>query len=432
MKSKSGTPTVPPGFKPSPIGPIPEDWEVVKLEHLASKITDGTHKTPKYVETGIPFLSTENLKPFSRYFDFSSYRRFISQEEHRVLIRRCNPEKGDLLIAKCGTIGRTQLIRTDMEFSIFVGLALIKLKKDSNSIIPDFLEQLFNWDFYRTFMEAKSPGSTRKTLTLEAISNLPIPLPPLPEQKRIAGVLRTVDEAIEKVEEEIEHTERLKRGLMQCLLTRGIGHARFKDTPLGKIPEDWEVVRLGDIGVIVTGKTPSTKIQKFWNGEIMFVTPTDYRGRKYINDTERYITKEGAAQAVLIPPNSVLVVCIASIGEIAINSDYCVTNQQINSIIPGDKVDTEFLYYVLKFRSKILKLWAGITTTPIVKKSLFEKFQIPLPPLPEQKKIAEILMTVDRKLELLRQKRDHMERLKKGLMNDLLTGRRRLRVSNAS
>ncbi len=117
-------------FKDTEIGRVPEDWEVVELGEVCKKITDGTHKTPKYVDKGgIPFISTQNIVPFRPGFDFSQYKKYISLEEHRELIKRCKPEKGDILISKCGTIGRTKLIDVDYEFSIFVGLALLKLKK---------------------------------------------------------------------------------------------------------------------------------------------------------------------------------------------------------------------------------------------------------------------------------------------------------------
>ncbi len=108
---------------------LPDNWKVVRLGRVAEKITDGTHRTPKYVEKGIPFISTANLVPYSHDFDFTNYKKFITPEEHEQLIKRAKPEKGDLLVSKCGTIGITQLVRTDMEFSIFVGLALIKLRK---------------------------------------------------------------------------------------------------------------------------------------------------------------------------------------------------------------------------------------------------------------------------------------------------------------
>ncbi len=411
-------------FKPSPLGPIPEDWEVVRLGEVASEIYYGI--TAKAVEhhTSLKILRTTDINNFSA--DWNSLPN-CEITEKRTDLRRYLVRKNDILIARAGTVGVSVLSDKDFDNVVF-GSYLIKVNL-SEKVDPKFFHYFLQSKYYWHHL-LKAQGSTLKNVNLPILKSLLIPLPPLPEQKRIAEVLRTVDEAILKVEQEIEHTERLKRGLMQHLLSRGIGHTRFKDSPIGKIPEEWDVVRVKDIGTVITGKTPSTKNDEFWNGDIMFVTPTDYKGKKYIEATERYVTKKGASQSTLIPPKSVLVVCIGSIGEIAINTKSCVTNQQINSIIPSEKIDSEFLYYTLKFKAKILKLWAGTTTTPIIKKSLFEKFTIPLPPLPEQKKIAEILMTVDRKLELLRQKKVHLERIKKGLMNDLLTGRRRLKVVN--
>ncbi|MEM2423932.1 MAG: restriction endonuclease subunit S, partial [Candidatus Bathyarchaeia archaeon] len=234
-------------FKQTPIGEFPFDWQVVKLKDICIQITDGTHKTPTYVDEGIPFISTQNIVPFRKGFDFSEYKKYISSEEHRELIKRCKPEKGDILISKCGTIGRTKLVDVDYEFSIFVGVALLKLKKDLVS--GEYLEQLLNYDPMRVRMEISSPGSTRKTLTINAIENLHIPLPKLEEQYRIAEVLSVVDLAVQRTDMVIAKTERLKKGLMQTLLTRGIGHKEFKDTEIGKIPKTWQIVSLKDVVV---------------------------------------------------------------------------------------------------------------------------------------------------------------------------------------
>ena len=202
----------------------------------------------------------------------------------------------------------------------------------------------------------------------------------------------------------------------------------FKQTEIGIIPKEWEVVKVGEIGEVITGTTPSTKVKQYWGDGYLFVTPTDFSNNKYVYQTERSITPEGVEKARVIPKDSVMVTCIASVGEVAMSSEECITNQQINSIVCNKKTNPHYVYYAMKFRKNVLKRWAGITTSPIVKKSLFEKFPLPLPPLPEQQKIAEILSTVDKRLVLLRNKKEKMERIKKGLMNDLLTGKRRVKV----
>jgi len=205
-------------------------------------------------------------------------------------------------------------------------------------------------------------------------------------------------------------------------------HKEFKDTEIGRIPKEWKVVEVAKLGEVVTGTTPSTKNKKYWeNGEYLFVTPTDFNKKKIIKITERKVSKEGIEKARIISKNSVMVTCIASIGEVALSSHDCITNQQINTIICKEGIDPEFVYYFLLNSKARLKRWAGITTSPIIKKSFFEKFPILLPPISEQQKIAEVLSTTDNKLEFERRRKAKLETVKKGLMNDLLTGKKRVK-----
>ena len=211
-----------------------EAWREVRLGEVAVRITDGTHRTPTYVERGIPFISTNNLVPFSDEFDFSGYRKFITPAEHVELTKRCRPERGDLLISKCGTIGRTQLIRTKLDFSIFVGLALMKL--DTSTVFPAFLEQLLNTDIYRDRMEIAAPGGTRATLTISGLSRLQVRMPmSLTEQLRITETLRTCDEEIDLLTRKLAARQRQKRGLMQRLLTGRVRVTAMLEADLERI-----------------------------------------------------------------------------------------------------------------------------------------------------------------------------------------------------
>ncbi|MCD6100223.1 MAG: restriction endonuclease subunit S [Candidatus Marinimicrobia bacterium] len=198
----------------------------------------------------------------------------------------------------------------------------------------------------------------------------------------------------------------------------------YKQTEIGRIPREWEVVRIKDIGKVFTGKTPSTSKDIYWNGDIPFVTPEDMTGEKYVYRTNRYVSFEGANQSgKILPPNTVLVVCIGStVGKVALTHKKSVTNQQINSVLCKEKVDHDYVYYAISYRSYMLKNYSGVAAVPIVKKSLFEEFKIPLPQkITEQQKIAEILSTVDEAIEKVDEAIAKTERLKKGLMQELLT-----------
>lgn len=195
----------------------------------------------------------------------------------------------------------------------------------------------------------------------------------------------------------------------------------FKLTEIGRIPKEWKSVRIADIGDVITGTTPSTKIDKYWGVGYPFVTPSDFTNAKYVKKTERCVTGHGVDNARLIPKDSVMVTCIASIGEVSLSTTECITNQQINTIICNKDVNPHYIYYAMLYGKIRLKRWAGITTSPIIKKSLFQRFHIPIPPLPEQKKIAEVLSTVDQAIDKVDEAIKKTKRVKKGLMEELLT-----------
>ncbi|RLF81030.1 restriction endonuclease subunit S, partial [Thermococci archaeon] len=237
-----------------------------------------------------------------------------------------------------------------------------------------------------------------------------IPLPPLPEQWGIAQVLSTIDNAIQKSDELIAKIERLKKGLMQELLTKGIGHTKFKMTEIGEIPEDWTIKKLGKIVELKNGARPETVNEGTYpvygaNG-IMGYT------RKYLVDNEFTIVigRVGASGEVHLGKGKIWV------------SDNAIYSESYDKTM----VHMPFLYYLLKFKQ--LSRFATKTTHPIITQTFLKAFQISLPPLEEQQKIAEILSTVDKWLELERKRKEKLERLKKGLMNELLTGKIRVEV----
>lgn len=190
----------------------------------------------------------------------------------------------------------------------------------------------------------------------------------------------------------------------------------------GEVPEGWSFLRLGGIAKIVTGKTPSTKDPENWGGDIPFVTPSDLNGSVYIGTTERSLTRSGAAKLSLLPANSVLYTCIASIGKSGVNTVSCVSNQQINACVFDTENDHLFHYYQLQRCTNALEALAGKTAVSIINKSKFSDFEVLCPPLPEQKRIAEILSSVDESIRATEAVITQAERVKRGLMEDLLTG----------
>ena len=308
-------------------------------------------------------------------------------------------------------------------------LKILKLGYDRNNIY--FLYnamQILNFN----------PGSEHKRYWISEYSNTVITLPSLPEQEKIAEILETVDNTIEKTDAIIEKYKRIKQGLMQELLTKGIDENwevrsekthKFKDSPLGKIPEEWEVKKLGEIGKIITGSTPPTENEEYYGDSYQFISPEDIKDDKFIKDTQKKLSGLGLKISRVIPPNSICVVCIGStLGKVAISTDVCTTNQQINSIIPYEDIfsSNALFYFVLFYIQNPLKIEAGLQAVPIVNKSKFSRILLPRPPLPEQERIASVLSQVDAVIEKETAYRDKLSRIKQGLMEDLLTGKVRV------
>ena len=166
---------------------------------------------------------------------------------------------------------------------------------------------------------------------------------------------------------------------------------------------EWKEYRLGDVGKIVTGKTPKTAITDNYGGNIPFLSPSDNMELKYVPITARHLTEKGLAEvkSCLIPENSVCVSCIGSdMGKSVITVRPIVTNQQINSIIPSSNFDTNFLYYILQNKKREIKfLGMNGTAVPILNKSAFSNLTILAPELDEQRSIASILSSLDSKIE---------------------------------
>ncbi|MBN8646748.1 MAG: restriction endonuclease subunit S [Caulobacterales bacterium] len=187
------------------------------------------------------------------------------------------------------------------------------------------------------------------------------------------------------------------------------------------LPEGWEYRPIGDLGEVVTGFTPSTSDPKLWDGEIPFVSPADFTDDVYVKSTTKKVSELGASKGRTLPKNAIMVTCIGSLGEIALTSKTCITNQQINSIVVNELHDPHFMFYNMKLNSFELKRLSGTTTIPIINKTTFSSIELPVPPLPEQQKIAEVLGAVDDVIEKTSAQIKKLQDLKKATMNELLT-----------
>jgi len=259
-----------------------------------------------------------------------------------------------------------------------------------------------------------------------------LPLPPLPEQKKIAEILSTADQAIEKVDVAIEKTQKMKKGLMQELLTKGIGHKEFKDTEIGKIPKEWEVMKLGETANVRYGLGQPPALE---SSGIPMIRATNVKRGRIVREGLIFINRSAVPNSrdPFLRVGDILVVRSgAYTGDVALVTkewEGAVAGYDL-IVTPSDTIDSQFLTYYLLSGSVQKRHFVGLkvrSAQPHLNSSQVEETPIPLPPLPEQQKIAEILSTLDKRLGSLRNRKEKLGRVKKGLMNDLLTGKVRVK-----
>ena len=475
---------------------IPESWEWVRLGEILNLLTDGAHKTPKYVENGVPFLSVKNMSNGKLSFDDVKY---ITQEEHIELSKRCNVEYGDLLLTKVGTTGIPVIVDTYREFNIFVSVALLKFNK--NCIDVKFLRLLLQSPFVYNQSQENTKGVGNKNWVLKDISNTKIILPPLAEQKRIVEKVERLQELIKNLKEvylsneesrlnlkksllaEIEKSnsdkELLKnlelvfsnfdkvirskedikdiRNLILSLAIKGklveqnpedesaselltrIKEEKErlikekvikkekelpkieKDEIPFEIPKSWEWIRLGDIGILQTGNTPSTSKNEYYGNDIPFITPADITS-KGINYNNRGLSFLGKEKGRVVLKNSLLQVCIGgSIGKVFYTDREVCFNQQINGITLYLS-NYKYIYDILSsvyFYENLLENSNG-TATPIINKSSWGNLLIPLPPLAEQQRIVERVEKLMSICDVLEEKIVEGERVSEKLLESLV------------
>lgn len=380
------------------------NWEIKNLGCIA-EVYDGTHQTPEYVEKGVKFVSVENIN------DLSNTSKFITEEafekEYKI-----KPKVGDILMTRitAGIIGTTAIINSNEPLGYYVSLALIRIRNDFN---VSFLNQIINSNLFKHELHKRIIHvAFPKKINLGDISKCKVYFTSLPEQTKIANFLTAVDEKIAQLTQKADLLARYKKGVMQQIFSQQL---RFKDDGAG-FP-DWEVKNLGEVGAIITGKTPSTTDESLWNGDIQFVTPTDITDEKYQVKTQR--TVQSHTNLKVLPKNSIMFTCIASIGKMSLSINPCITNQQINSLVPKSSFNNEYVYYALLSITEYIKSTQANTTLPIINKTEFSKFEIQFPSLPEQTKIANFLAAIDDKISHNLTQLNALKQYKQGLLQQL-------------
>jgi type I restriction enzyme S subunit len=407
---------------------IPKTWQTKTLGDLCYSITDGTHYTPKYADDGIPFYSVENVTA-----DNFVSTKFITAEEHSKLIKRCKPEKGDILLTRIGSLGDTKLIDWDVNASIYVSLAL--LKPNNEVVLPAYLYAYTKSRQFVMDVEKRSlVNATPKKINMGDIAGIPIMLPPPPEQEAIATALSDVDELITKLDQFITKKYYLKQAVMQQLLTGKTRLAGFNGEWGSKTFEEC-------FEFLSTGSNSRSELAEF--GDTKYIHYGDIHTKwSLVLDCETddipFIDGVKVKNLPLLVDGD-LVLADASEDYEGIGSSIEVRNVNGQRVVAGlhtlllrgdkTKVADGYKAYITSIESvkqSLIKIATGISVFGISKSNL-KTIEIPLPPtVEEQQAIAMVLSDMDNEVRTLEQQRDKTRALKQGMLQELLSGKTRL------
>ena len=389
-------------FKQTGIGELPEGWEVKKLSEIAIIKQGGKLGLTKkdYVSEGYPAFSATGQDGFVSVYEY---------EGEAIILSSIGAQCGKCFYAtgKWTTLANTQII--------FVN--------------PKIANTLF------IFYQVNRPnfwirsGSAQPFIHPSDVKNAKVVIPPLEEQKKIVGVLRLVDRVAEETKRIINIYERAKKFALKYLLTKGIGHTRFKQTEIGELPEEWEVVRLGEVCKTASGGTPNRKEHKFFGGGIPWVKSSELKDT-VILETEETLSEEGLkhSSAKIFPKGTVVVAMYgATVGRTGILGIDAATNQACCAFFPNPNLlDKMFLFFWLQYVRPVLARQSVGAAQPNISQQILRQLPIPLPPLEEQKQIAEMLSPIDAAIENERRYLGILEKCKKWMLDNLLTGKVRL------
>ncbi len=410
------------------IGRFPSDWDVDRIDsafdiqqgkQVSQRNRDGEHQRP--------FLRTKNV--FWNRLDLTELDQmhFSEAEQSRLELRA-----GDLLVCEGGSIGRTALWNNEVEGCLHQNhLHRLRVKSGRADAQFGVFWLWYAFDVAKLYF-GRGNITTIPNLSQSKLAELPMALPPLPEQKKIAEILSTVQRAIEEQERIIQTTTELKKALMQKLFTEGLRDEPQKQTEIGPVPESWEVVPLSEVCRFQSGGTPSKQNAAYWQGTIPWVSPKDMK-RPRLNDVEDHISQEALESgSKLAPAGSVFVVVrgmiLAKTVPVALATVPMAINQDMKAIVSGPRIRPDFLLYALETlrRNLFKKVGRSGHGTATLMSHEIAAFKIPLPDMKTQEVVATTIHNLEKKKELHDKKRDLLQEFFRTLLHELMTAKTRV------
>lgn len=429
------------GYKMTELGEIPNEWKEFTLQELLDNgyiigHLDGNHgglypKNNEFVAEGVPYIGANAIKNSRICFSEVKYLT----KERALKFKKGVAKNNDVLFAHNASVGPVALLNTDLDF-VILSTTLTYYRCNEGKVKPKYLLYYMQTGIFANQYRRIMGQTTRNQVPITMQREFKHIIPPIKEQEKIASILSTIDEQIDNVDALIEKNKELKKGLMQTLLTKGIGHTKFKKTEIGEIPEEWEVSNLTNI-VDIKGRVG-------WKGytkkDLVEFGPLAI-GAMHINSNNKldlsepvYLSKKKYEESpeIMVSKDDIILAQRGSLGKVVLIEKE-IGEATINPsmvLIKNIKINSRYLYYFLcsEYIQKVIFKETSQTSIPMISQEQIGKFKIIIPTIKEQEKIASILSEVDKKIEEYENKKQKLEKLKKGLMQQLLTGMIRVTV----
>lgn len=406
------------GYKMTKLGEIPIDWEVATIDDVTDVCTGGKDTQDKVEGGTYPFFVRSNTIERINSYSF----------------------EGEAVLTSGDGVGVGKIyhyLNKKFEYHQRV----YNIHNFSSILSGKFFYFYFSQHFYSRVMRLSAKNSV-DSVRRSMITEMNIPLPPIQEQQKIAKILTTVDEKTGIIQEQIQETQTLKKGLMQRLLIKGIGHTDFKESKLGVIPVDWEVGTCSSIGLEYIDGDRGTNYPKshelLEKGYCLFLSAKNVtkNGFKFIACQFISEEKDKLLRKGKLKLDDMIITTRGSVGHIALYDSSVPFKQiRLNSgmVIMRDSelfFDKVFLYQLMNspiIKNQIELMTSGSAQPQLTIKGL-KQLKLPIVPMKEQQKIGAILSSVGKKLAILKEKKANYQELKKGLMQQLLTGNIRVKT----
>ena len=419
------------GYKMTELGEIPEDWGVVISSDVFELIHGYQFRDYDFTDYGLPIVKIGQINRKGE-IDMNVCSYFSSNRANEFADKRIF--NGDVLMALTGaTLGKSCWV-AGLENPVYQNYRVGKFVPHDEAILSkQFLYFLIGSPIALEQIMSKINSGAQGNVGKSDFEKLKIPLPPLIEQQKIAEILSTVDDKIDVIDQKISETQELKIGLMQRLLTKGIGHTEFKDSPLGEIPKSWEVVKIEDIADVKGGK-------RLPKGETLIEEETNH---PYIRVSDMYMGGVDTSKILYVPEHVFPIIeryiirkddlfisvagTLGIVGQIPIELDGANLTENADKLT-NIKMNKSFLLQVLlsPIVQDAVQREQTNNAQPKLALTRIKTFEVPKPTKVEQEKIASILSNIDEKLKVLEVKKTHYQELKQGLMQQLLTGKIRV------